>query len=117
MVIVARDLRTKVEMLAFLADRGVRLCLSEDVQCIGRRSENDHALVGVVAFNGFTGDICQMHVAGDGNWMTRELIHAAFDYPFKQLGLAAIMAPVPGNNARALKMDKHFGFAEVYRIR
>lgn len=117
MVVVARDLRSKIEMLGFLADRGVRLCLSEDVQCIGRRSENDHALIGVVAFNGFTGAICQMHVAGDGNWITRELIRASFDYPFRQLGLASVIAPVAGNNKRALKMDKHFGFTEVYRIR
>ena len=116
MIVVAATGNDKIAMHRFLAEHGVRLNRSEDFQAIGRLSAYTNELIGVVAYNGFCGKVCQMHVAGVGNWVSREFIHAAFDYPFRQLQLNAIFAPVEGTNERALRFEKHMGFREVYRL-
>jgi RimJ/RimL family protein N-acetyltransferase len=116
MLIVADSDVTKWAMFNFLCEHGVRLSRSEDFQAIGRLSENTRELIGVVAYNGFCGRVCSMHMAGIGNWISREYIRAAFAYPFKQLELAAVISPVAANNSRALRLDTHFGFREVHRV-
>ena len=115
MIVVANTDPKKTRMWGFLKERGVQLQRSEDFQAIGRVGASGD-LIGVVAYNGFNGNVCQMHIAGDGNWVSREFIKVAFDYPFNQLGLVAILAPVPANNRKALRFDQHFGFKEIYRI-
>lgn len=58
-----------------------------------------------------------MHVAGIGNWITRELLFAAFDYPFTQCDIEHIIGPVAANNHRALRFNKHLGFEVLHRLR
>lgn len=116
MLVVAKTDAEKWAMYGFLVAHGVKLHRSEDFQAIGRLSPNTRGLIGVVAYNGFCGNVCSMHIAGDGNWVSREFIRAAFEYPFVQLKLAAIVAPVAATNNKALRFDKHFGFREVHRV-
>lgn len=102
-------------MWEFLNEHGVRLHKSEDFQAIGRVGVGGD-LIGVVAYNGFCGRVCSMHMAGVGNWVSREFILAAFSYPFKQLDMLAVISPIAESNHRALRFDKHFGFREVHRV-
>lgn len=85
------------------------------LRCIANVSR-DGKILGVVGFDGWNGASCQMHVAGEGNWVSRELIRAVFDYVFKTAGLKVVLGLVPSNNERALKFDKHVGFRQVARI-
>lgn len=116
MIVVADTDVLKWAMYDFLKKRGVLLHRSEDFQAMGRLSPIKRDLLGVVAYNGFCGNICSMHMAGDGNWVSRDFIKMAFDYPFNQLGLKAILAPVAATNTKALKFDKHIGFHEIHRL-
>ena len=76
--------------------------------------ERDGELVAVVVFDTFSDVDCCMHVASDGTgrWMTKELLIAAFAYPFKQLGLRRVTALVPAKNAKAIEFDKNLGFVQ-----
>lgn len=73
-------------------------------------------ILGVVGFDGWNGASCQMHVAGEGNWVSRELIRAVFDYVFNTSRLNVVLGLVPSGNERALRFDLHVGFKEVARI-
>lgn len=102
-------------MFDFLRAHGVNLHRSEDFQALGRM-EGDR-LLGVVGYNGFCGLTCQIHTAGVGHWVSREFIRATFDYPFRQLGMEHLFAPVAATNHKALRFDAHMGFAEFGRIK
>ena len=116
-VVTALLPQEKITMLNFLHAHDVRLPPSGDFQAFGTVSEVTETLMGVVAFNGFWGHVCTMHTAGEGNWVSRKLIWRSFDYPFRQLGLQAVLAPVAASNTRALKFDAKMGFKEVHRVR
>lgn len=116
MIVVAKTDAEKWAMFRFLHAHGVQVQKSDDFQAIGRVGTGG-SLIGVVAYNGFCGNTCAMHIAGDGNWVSREYIKAAFDYPFNQLGIEAVIAPVAADNHKALRFDKHFGFQEVHRVK
>lgn len=85
------------------------------IRCIGNVSKTGKIL-GVVGFDGWNGASCQMHVAGEGNWVSRELIKATFDYAFNVAGLKVVLGLVPSGNDKALRFDRHVGFTEVARI-
>lgn len=115
-VVTALTMEEKQAMLGFLRAHEVLLPPSADFQAFGTVSNETECLMGVVAFNGFWGHVCTMHTAGEGNWVSRALIWRCFDYPFRQLGLRAVLAPVAASNHRALKFDTRLGFREVHRI-
>lgn len=52
-----------------------------------------------------------MHVAGEGGcWITRELLRAVFNYPFRQLGVNKVLGFVDSTNKEAIRLDEHLGF-------
>lgn len=57
-----------------------------------------------------------MHVAGTGNWVSRELLWMAFHYPFEQLKMNYIFGPVAADNDRAIRFNTHLGFEELRRF-
>lgn len=88
---------------------------SEDLRLIGQVQNGD--LTAVIAYNGFVGKICVMHVAAKGTrWITKELLWAAFDYPFNQCKVTSVIGLVAADNEKAIRLDEHLGFREVYRI-
>jgi hypothetical protein len=100
----------------FLHARGVTVAADpESLRMIGRLG-NSGELLGVVAYNAWNGRTCSMHCAGDGNWINRELLRAAFEYPFVTCDMALVLAPVPADNRRALRLDQHLGFKPIYRV-
>jgi RimJ/RimL family protein N-acetyltransferase len=96
----------------FLKGRGVDLVYSAGMQGIG--NERDGDLIGGVLYDGYTGNNIFMHVAGlDGvNWVNRDLVKAAFGYPFKQLNCNRISGWVDASNQKARRLDEHLGFKQ-----
>jgi hypothetical protein len=76
----------------------------------------DDRIVGCVGYEGFTGTSCRMHMAGEGNWITREFIRKAFGYPFRVLDLPMVFGVVPSGNRTALEIDLRLGFTEIMYI-
>lgn len=75
--------------------------------------DDEGRVLGGVAFHNWTGagGSVMMHVAGtETNWTTRDFMWCVFDYPFNQLHVKNVIAPVPSNNERALKIDLQLGF-------
>ena len=115
MIVTSNTDKAKWAMFLFLHSHGVELARSEDFQAVGRLNAAGK-LIAVVGYNGFSGRMCCMHVAGDGNWINRELLFMAFHYPFVQADMVELTALVAGDNARALRLDKRLGFTERYII-
>ena len=46
------------------------------------------------------------------NWISKDLLWAAFDYPFNKLKVKVILASVASTNEEALKLDRHLGFVD-----
>ena len=90
--------------------------LPEETVCIGQ--EIDGNLAAVVGFCSFMPNACQMHVAavGEVNWMSRDLLWAAFDYPFNVLGVKVILGQICASNEDALRLNRHLGFKVVAEI-
>jgi hypothetical protein len=90
--------------------------LPEETVCIGQ--EIDGNLVAVVGFCSFMPNACQMHVAAvsEVNWMNRDLLWAAFDYPFNVLGVKVILGQICGSNEDALRLNRHLGFKVIAEI-
>lgn len=83
----------------------------ETTVCIGQ--EMDGEIGAVIAYTNFQEKSCCMHVATirDG-WISKDLLWAAFDYPFNKLKVKVILAAVSSNNEEALKLDRHLGFVD-----
>ena len=86
------------------------------LRCIANVT-SEGKILGVVGFDGWNGASCQMHAAGEGNWVSRELIRATFDYAFNVAGLRVVLGLVPSGNQKALRFNKHVGFSEVLRLK
>lgn len=106
-----RDMAASV----LLAYAGVQPC--GDMQAMVWVNPNTNDIEWAVGYTGFVGKTCQMHVVNIGTGrVPRKLVWAAFDYPFNQLGLSAVMGLVNSNNDKAMRFDKHLGFKEVMRL-
>lgn len=100
----------------FLKERGVLHSRDEDFQAIGNLGSGGE-LLGVVGYGGFVGATCTMHVAGKGNWFSRDLLFASFDYPFNQIGMVQVFTCISANNRKALKFVLHVGFNKLSVIK
>ena len=103
----------------FMGDWLVRIMnhpLPEETVCIGQ--EIDGNLVAVVGFASFMPNACQMHIGAvdEVNWMSRDLLWAAFDYPFNKLGVKVILGQINADNESALRLNRHLGFKVVAEI-
>jgi hypothetical protein len=66
---------------------------------------------GGVIYTGYTGTAIWMHVAGrDEMWITKEMLWAAFHYPFVHLGCGHVYGMVEADNSPALEFDLKLGF-------
>lgn len=116
MIVTARSEMDKWVLWNFLRERKVYLPVSEDFNAIARlNSKGD--ILGVVAYNGFAGQTCCIHDAGEGNWLSKDFLRAVFDYPFNQLGIVQIFATVAASNEKALNLDRRVGFKDFARIK
>jgi RimJ/RimL family protein N-acetyltransferase len=79
-------------------------------------AESGGAIRGLVGFDRWTPNAVSMHVAVDSPAGCRGLLRAAFGYAFLETGRTLVRGEVRASNVRALALDKHLGFREVYRV-
>ena len=75
---------------------------------IGRISGSK--VLGIVGYDGFNGASIQMHSAGEGNWVNRNFLWAAFHYPFDVCKANVVLGLIPSGNTQAIKFNQHLGF-------
>jgi RimJ/RimL family protein N-acetyltransferase len=52
-----------------------------------------------------------VHLAGEGkDWLNREFLWFCFFYPFEQLNVTKIIAPIDSNNRASIRWTEHCGF-------
>lgn len=95
--------------------RKTSLPWSSDLRTIAVMRD-DGTIAAAVGFNSWTHEGCWMHVAFDGaHSMTRDLMRAAFKYPFKECGKSAVYALPHKDNDEALRFIPKMGFKELTR--
>lgn len=72
---------------------------------------------GMAGFDGWTPNSVVLTIALDNPAAFRHLVLPIFDYAFLQAGRGVALATVRGSNAKSLKLCKHVGLREVYRVR
>jgi L-amino acid N-acyltransferase YncA len=80
------------------------------------RARDGECLAGAI-YTQFTGPSVVMHQAVFiEHGLNRDLLWAAFDYPFNQLGVKRIFGLVKETAEKVLAFNYHLGFREVARI-
>lgn len=79
---------------------------------------NGHMVAGVI-FNGYESANVNIHVGAvaGSRWMTKEFLHAVFDYPFNQLGRRRLSAYIRSTNKKTIAFVKHLGFVHEGTLR
>jgi RimJ/RimL family protein N-acetyltransferase len=72
---------------------------------------------GMVAYENWTPNSVQAHMAVDTPVAWRSLLPAVFEYPFEECGLGVLFGVIPAGNHRSCAMVRRLGFRETYRIR
>lgn len=67
-------------------------------------------LVAGVLFDSYRTRSLAIHVAGEGQWLTRGLIRASFRYAFLQLGVGKLIALIDSMNAKSIRLTEYLGF-------
>lgn len=92
----------------------IKLIWSDDFRALARVKHGE--IIGCVAYEGFTGSSCRIHMAGEPGWINREFIRLAFRYPFEVLDLTMVFGIVPSGNVEALEIDRRLGFKELIYV-
>jgi len=81
--------------------------------------EDDNEIIGVVAFNYYSGTSVHMNVAAlpGRYWLTKEFLWRSFAYPFLQLKCNRVTALVREDNIHAQKFDENLGFVREGLLR
>ena len=90
------------EQLIEWAESRIGMKFRPDAKALGRMKNGE--LVAVVVYDNFSEADCNMHIASDGSkrWLNRELLAAAFYYPFVQLKLRRVTGLVPAKSRTVL---------------
>ncbi len=95
-------------------------CLTGDFAAIAAL-DSGGIIKGMVAYCGWTYTSVQVHFAIDTPAAVRALVYdndsPAFRVPFVNAQKRILIGCVPSQNPNALKLNRHFGFVEVARIR
>lgn len=82
-------------------------------------AENGALIAGVVYESYHPQASVAMHVAAEPGkqWATYKNLKVWFDYPFNQLKVQKVIAPVKGSNLVARRFNERLGFTEETRIK
>lgn len=70
----------------------------------------DGKLVAGVIYEDYSGTNVICHIAGEGNWADRYFLAVIFDYPFTQLKVNRITAPICSSNKKSIDLVTKMGF-------
>ena len=76
----------------------------------------DGKLVAGILYECCNGANITAHIAGEGNWLDKTLLHIMFHYPFVQLGVNRITAPVDSDNEKSIAFLERIGFIMEARL-
>jgi RimJ/RimL family protein N-acetyltransferase len=79
-------------------------------QSLGIGTLHDGVLIGGVVFDDFNGANVLMHVAGEGPWVTKQLLYTVFNFAFNTLNVKRITGLVSSKAKHVQKFDEHVGF-------
>jgi len=115
-VIVLPQNQQQWQAMATFLQNGAGVAPGADLRLVGWVS--DDKLVIVVGFNGFLGKVAQIHMAFAPDWhfTPRALLDAVFGHAFNEAGRETLLGIVSSKNAKAMRMDLHLGFREVFRL-
>lgn len=71
---------------------------------------------GVVAYDGWTPNAVQAHMAVDTPVAWRALLRPVFEYPFEQAGRRLMLGIIPADNTRSARMAESLGFRLAHRV-
>ena len=71
---------------------------------------NDGTIQAGVLYEDWNGANLVCHIAGEGNWANRQFLNVIFDYPFNQLKVKRMTAPIASTNARSINLVTKMGF-------
>lgn len=74
------------------------------------RTDASGALVAGVLYEDWNGANVLCHIRGEAGWANRRFLWMIHDYPFNQLGVKRITAPVASTNADCIGLVGHLGF-------
>jgi hypothetical protein len=79
--------------------------------------EDDGTIAAVVVMDSWSNSSCQVHMAiGNPMALRHGLLEAVTDFVFNERGRSVMIGLVPANNAKALKLNKHIGFTQVFSL-
>jgi hypothetical protein len=115
MLVAANTLELKdIAIKILLNEIGVQPC--GDLQALFWANK-DNQIEWVIGYTAFIGKTCQMHMVNlKGGYTPKDLLKAAFDYPFNQCGLELVFGIVNSNNVKAMQYDQKLGFTEAKRF-
>jgi hypothetical protein len=97
--------------------------IRDKVQCVlcedtrGVVAERDGKLAGAFIFDSWTPNSVQSHqLLLDPMALKAGLHREAANYVYGVAGRKLIIGLTPSDNAKALKLNKHYGFTEAYRL-
>lgn len=70
----------------------------------------DGKLIAGVLYEDWNGANIVEHIAAEGDWACRKFLNVMFDYPFNQLGVKRITAPVASDNLKCINLVVRMGF-------
>jgi RimJ/RimL family protein N-acetyltransferase len=76
---------------------------------IGKLNQNGDLVAGVLYEDWNKANVIQ-HIAADGNWATRGFLRLIFDYPFNQLNVKRVSAPIAASNKKCITLVKSMGY-------
>ena len=76
---------------------------------IGKLDDDGKIMAGVL-YEDWTGANIMCHIAGEGNWATRDYLGVIYDYPFNQLNARRITCPVASTNEKSIALVTRMGF-------
>lgn len=112
-MIVTTDLPGEPPVLWQWMNSRTHLPWSSDLRMLGL-VRDDGTIAAAVGYNSWTENACWMHVAFDSaHSMTRNLLRAAWEYPFIKCGRSAVYGLTPKNNDEALAFNKRMGWRQI----
>lgn len=83
----------------------------------GIANYNGEDIIAMVAFDRWTKNAVHLHMASDSPLAVRGLIKPSFRYAFQEAGRGVLLAEIPHDNHKSLKLAAWLGFKDVHWTR
>ena len=89
-------------------EQAAHVVLTRDARAVV--AEDDGRIVGMVAFDGWTQNAAQAHMAVAHPQVWVRLLRPAFQYAFQQAGRGLLIGVIPAGNVRSVRFTEGIGF-------